>query len=177
MARATRRVLRRADGLIADAHRDIRLGSEWGFGTDKPALVVPGSGGIDLDEVQPPAPRSGAGARKLPCGRAAGDQPARVSPWQRAQRSLLPGHSDDLANTSRSGTSSARGWPGKPRRCAGSRLNLGSQVRLMPYLQPAPVVGLVLPRRRDRFSQLARRHAQFAARSHGLRLLPGGRRY
>ncbi len=46
MASLTRRTLRRADGLIADASRDIRLGQEWGFAPDKPTLVVPGAGGI-----------------------------------------------------------------------------------------------------------------------------------
>ena len=50
MASRTRAVLARADGLLADAHRDIRLGGEWGFGAGKPTLVVPGGGGIDLDE-------------------------------------------------------------------------------------------------------------------------------
>jgi len=52
MARLTRRTLRRADGLIADAARDIRLGREWGFAADRPTLVVPGAGGIRLDEIE-----------------------------------------------------------------------------------------------------------------------------
>ena len=51
MGTQTRKVLARADGLLADAHRDIRLGLEWGFGTSKPSLVVPGGGGIDLAEI------------------------------------------------------------------------------------------------------------------------------
>jgi glycosyltransferase involved in cell wall biosynthesis len=51
MASRTRAVLARADGLVADAHRDIRLGGEWGFGAGKPSLVVPGGGGIDLAEI------------------------------------------------------------------------------------------------------------------------------
>lgn len=52
MKSLTRRTLRRADGLLADAKRDIRLGQEWGFATDKPTLVVPGAGGIRLDEME-----------------------------------------------------------------------------------------------------------------------------
>ena len=52
MRRWTRRVLGRADGLLADAPRDIRLSSQWGFDLNKPALVVPGSGGIDLAEIK-----------------------------------------------------------------------------------------------------------------------------
>jgi glycosyltransferase involved in cell wall biosynthesis len=52
MARLTRRTLHRADGLIADTARDIRLGHEWGLATDRPTLVVPGGGGIRLDEIE-----------------------------------------------------------------------------------------------------------------------------
>lgn len=52
MASRTRAVLERADGLLADAHRDIRLGLEWGFSAGKPTLVVPGGGGIDLREIE-----------------------------------------------------------------------------------------------------------------------------
>ncbi len=51
MGRSTRRTLARADGLAADTRRDIRLGIEWGFDTQKPQLVVPGSGGIDLKRL------------------------------------------------------------------------------------------------------------------------------
>jgi glycosyltransferase involved in cell wall biosynthesis len=51
MASHTRSVLTRADGLLADAHRDIRLGGEWGFSAGKETLVVPGGGGIDLEEI------------------------------------------------------------------------------------------------------------------------------
>ena len=53
----TRRTLNRADGLIADTARDIRLGHEWGFAADKPTLVVPGSGGVRLDEINNSKPR------------------------------------------------------------------------------------------------------------------------
>lgn len=45
---ATRRTLRRADGLIADAQRDIRLAAEWGLAHHAPTRVLPGGGGIDL---------------------------------------------------------------------------------------------------------------------------------
>lgn len=51
MARLTRKVLARADALVADAARDIRLGRAWGFSPEKPTLVVPGNGGLDLDEL------------------------------------------------------------------------------------------------------------------------------
>jgi hypothetical protein len=51
MRRWTRRTLQRADGLLADAGRDLRLAVQWGFEQQKSALVVPGSGGIDLAEI------------------------------------------------------------------------------------------------------------------------------
>ena len=47
----TLRTLHRADGLLADARRDIRLGQLWGFIPERPTLVVPGGAGIDLAEM------------------------------------------------------------------------------------------------------------------------------
>ncbi|NMC77757.1 MAG: glycosyltransferase [Chloroflexi bacterium] len=47
----TRRTLRRADGLLSDTRRDLRLAQQWGFAAERPGLVVPGSGGIDLVEI------------------------------------------------------------------------------------------------------------------------------
>ena len=51
MSAMTRRALQRADGLLSDTQRDAALALEWGFDAKKPALVVPGNGGIDLDEI------------------------------------------------------------------------------------------------------------------------------
>ena len=51
MADLTRAAMQRADGLIADTHRDIRLSHQWGFNPQKPTLVVPGGGGIHFDEI------------------------------------------------------------------------------------------------------------------------------
>lgn len=51
MMKQTKKVLTRANGLVADAHRDIRLAGEMGFNTRKPSLVVPGGGGIDLEKI------------------------------------------------------------------------------------------------------------------------------
>jgi glycosyltransferase involved in cell wall biosynthesis len=50
MGSLTRKTLRRANGLAADAHRDIRLGRAWGFEGDA-TLVAPGSGGVNLAEI------------------------------------------------------------------------------------------------------------------------------
>jgi len=77
MARLTRRTLRRANGLVADAARDIRLAHDWGFATGRPTLVVPGSGGIRLDEIEA-ASTSGTLPEELP------DVPIVVNP--RGQR-------------------------------------------------------------------------------------------
>lgn len=48
----TRRTLARADGLAADAKRDLRLAREWGFDPQKPVLEVPGSGGISFAQIR-----------------------------------------------------------------------------------------------------------------------------
>jgi glycosyltransferase involved in cell wall biosynthesis len=77
MSSLTRHTLHRADGLIADATRDIRLGHEWGFETDRPTLVVPGAGGIRLEEIEAGS-RSGKLPEELP------DVPIVVNP--RGQR-------------------------------------------------------------------------------------------
>lgn len=51
MSTLTRQALQRADGLLADCWRDIRLAQSWGFDPAKPHLVVPGNGGLSLSEV------------------------------------------------------------------------------------------------------------------------------
>lgn len=44
-----------ADGLHADCRRDIRLGKQWGFDPSRPALIVPGNGGVKTEVFYPPA--------------------------------------------------------------------------------------------------------------------------
>ena len=51
MGMLTRRALKRASGLAADTHRDLRLGRMWGFSGTGADLFAPGSGGIDLGEI------------------------------------------------------------------------------------------------------------------------------
>jgi glycosyltransferase involved in cell wall biosynthesis len=51
MRSLTRRALQRADALMSDTLRDIRLAREWGFDGSKPAVDVVGNGGIDLAEI------------------------------------------------------------------------------------------------------------------------------
>jgi hypothetical protein len=51
MGSLTRHSLAQAQGLLADAGRDLRLALSWGYAAGKPSLVVPGSGGLDLEEI------------------------------------------------------------------------------------------------------------------------------
>jgi glycosyltransferase involved in cell wall biosynthesis len=52
MRALTRRALSHADALISDTHIDVARAANWGFDSQKPSLVVPGNGGIDVAEVQ-----------------------------------------------------------------------------------------------------------------------------
>ena len=51
--RLTRRGLGRADALHPDCQRDQRLAREWGFAADKPGIVLPGGGGIQMEVFYP----------------------------------------------------------------------------------------------------------------------------
>lgn len=53
MAAATRRVLKRTDALHTDCSRDLALARSWGFDGRKPALIMPGSGGVDRRRFHP----------------------------------------------------------------------------------------------------------------------------
>jgi glycosyltransferase involved in cell wall biosynthesis len=53
MRRLTRQTMQGADGLHTDCQRDRRLAGEWGFASRKPALVLPGNGGIHLEQFYP----------------------------------------------------------------------------------------------------------------------------
>jgi glycosyltransferase involved in cell wall biosynthesis len=55
MQHYTEWALKAADALHADCHRDIRLAKQWGFGPDKPTLVIPTNGGLLLDLFHPPS--------------------------------------------------------------------------------------------------------------------------
>ncbi|MCZ7551439.1 MAG: hypothetical protein B6D39_00505 [Anaerolineae bacterium UTCFX2] len=49
----TRRALQRADALHADCQRDVRLARGWGFAAQKPAIVLPGAGGVQSEVFYP----------------------------------------------------------------------------------------------------------------------------
>jgi hypothetical protein len=54
MGRLTGQTLARTQGLMADAQRDLRLARLWGLPENTPTLAVPGSGGLDMAELQRP---------------------------------------------------------------------------------------------------------------------------
>jgi glycosyltransferase involved in cell wall biosynthesis len=47
----TKRCLARANGFMADTHRDSRLAQVWGLAETVPTLVVPGAGGLDVEAI------------------------------------------------------------------------------------------------------------------------------
>ncbi len=53
MARLTRQAMQVADALHTDCQRDVNLAREWGFSASKPAIVLPGGGGVKLDVFSP----------------------------------------------------------------------------------------------------------------------------
>jgi glycosyltransferase involved in cell wall biosynthesis len=56
MARLTRFAMQQADALHSDCYRDQPLAQKWGFDSAKPAVVLPGGGGIQLDIFKPIRP-------------------------------------------------------------------------------------------------------------------------
>lgn len=48
MTHETQKVLQRANGLMADADRDLELAQVFGFRASLPCLMAPGNGGLDL---------------------------------------------------------------------------------------------------------------------------------
>ena len=49
VAYMTRRAMKRADALHPDCNRDLHLARMWGFGSQKPAVVLPSIGGIQAE--------------------------------------------------------------------------------------------------------------------------------
>lgn len=80
MGRFTRRCLERADGFTSDTLRDVHLAYEWGLRPNVPALVIPGSGGLDLDALQGAEPFNAVLYKILTTG-----------PWVVNPRGLRPG--------------------------------------------------------------------------------------
>jgi len=134
----TRRTLRRANGLLADAGRDVRLAKTWGFDPQRPTLVVPGNGGIDLDELeQVRDSHTDTFANLLPAGvplvvNPRGLRPAYVRNDVFFQAiPLVLQHRPEVyfVCPSMEGQAEAMAWV--------RHLNLGRNVRLLPYLPQA----------------------------------------
>jgi len=141
MGRFTRQTLHRAQGLMADARRDIRLGSEWGFSADKPTLVIPGAGGLHLDEMS----RLAGQAKTLPALPAGvplvvnprGSRPGSVRKYTFFR--AIPLVLNKIPNTcfvcpSLIGDAEAERWV--------SSLGIGASVRLWPRLTQPQLWGL-----------------------------------
>lgn len=54
--RQTQQALKRADALHSDCYRDQRLAVSWGLNSNKPTIVLPGTGGINQKIFYPYAP-------------------------------------------------------------------------------------------------------------------------
>lgn len=76
----TQRTLQRADGLHADCERDLRLAGRWGFVHARPAVVLPGNGGVPAPFFnENPSPPPGSPVEEL-LGGLRPDQPLIVQP-------------------------------------------------------------------------------------------------
>lgn len=76
----TRRCLTRADGLTSDTNQDAKRAQAWGLAKSTPTLVVPGSGGLNPDQILTSASFD-ADAYGIPKGRS----------WVVNPRGLRPG--------------------------------------------------------------------------------------
>ncbi len=84
MRHGTRACLKRANGLTADANRDIRLAHAWGLPESIPTLIIPGSGGVDLQAIQ--------ASKSEPFNPAAHDLPSDNKLWVVNARGFRPGY-------------------------------------------------------------------------------------
>lgn len=67
IAALTRKSLARTDALHCDCQRDLRIAPQWGFDARKPAVVLPGAGGIQRGTFHAGAPDAAVAAQlKIP---------------------------------------------------------------------------------------------------------------
>jgi glycosyltransferase involved in cell wall biosynthesis len=138
MAALTRGALTRADALFADAQRDVRLARAWGLAANRPALVVPGAGGLDLAELDAARakvrrwgssfePQVGAGSPLVVNPRGFRTGSVRQDTFFQALPLVLQRRPDArFACAAMAGQREALGWV--------ERLGLGEQVILLPHL-------------------------------------------
>ncbi len=141
MDRFTRRCLSRADGLSSDTHRDIRLAHEWGLDKNAPTLVVPGSGGINLEAIRTQAHFEGS-AFDLPKEQAWAVNPRGLRPGSVHQDVFFAAIPRVLAACphvhficpSLAGKTQAKKWV--------SQYNIQQQISLLPKLPQTQLWGL-----------------------------------
>jgi glycosyltransferase involved in cell wall biosynthesis len=143
----TRGALRRADGLHTDCRRDLRLARDWGFDDRRPAVVLPGNGGVAERVFHPPS-RAGEPEPHLPPTVAAlpNDLPMVVNPrgfrvyvrndtFFRSLPGILRRQPDTLfLCPSMAGEARARAWV--------ERLELHGSVILLPRQSPLGMAAL-----------------------------------
>lgn len=142
MAHSSRNTLRRADGLMADAQRDIRLGKEWGFNPSAPTLVVPGAGGVELSAISNVKKEIGEFKEWLPGGRRLVINPRGFRPGSvrndtffKAVPLVLAKNPDVFfACAAMQGQPEAQEWL--------NRLDIAGNVHLLPYLSQASLWNL-----------------------------------
>ena len=145
MRKLTHQTLQRADGLLADATRDIRLANQMGLRPNLPTKVVPGSGGLDLVEIhQVRSVGDETLAENLPAGvplivNPRGFRPGSVRNdvfFQAIPLVLQRWPQARFVCLAMASQPEATGWV--------ERLKLGPNVRLLPYLPQTQVWDLFL---------------------------------
>ena len=130
----TRKTLQRANGLMADADRDLKLAADWGYSEAHPVLMVPGNGGLDLEYFQE------LNERRLQKKISSGSQVYRIinprgfrpgSVHQDVFFNAIPGILKKIPNvqficTAMAGQPAAERWV--------RELGIESHVQLLPYL-------------------------------------------
>jgi glycosyltransferase involved in cell wall biosynthesis len=127
MSRWTRLALERATALHADCRRDVRLAAEWGFDSNKPSIVLPGAGGIQLEVFHPPQDTAAAGQGWLALNPRGLRAYVRNDTFFQALPVILAARPElRFACTGMAGVAEAEGWL--------RRLGIEAAVELLPHL-------------------------------------------
>jgi len=144
MAHYTHRALQRADALMSDTQRDIQLAKKWGLDLASPVLLLPGNGGIDLQEIERIHARLASPPDYLPA-----DGPLIINPrgfrpgsvhqetfFQAIPLVLREFPSAQFVCTAMQGQVEAQNWVKK--------LGIEENVTLLPYLEQAALWDLFM---------------------------------
>lgn len=132
-----RAALRRADGVHADCRRDVELARAHGFPPAKPAIVLPGAGGVQIELFHPAPPDASLRTRLgIPAGAPVLLNPrglrlyVRNDTFFRAIPRVLAQRPDAVfLGLAMAGNATAQGWV--------ERLGIGRAVRLLPSVPRA----------------------------------------